>query len=103
MNAISRTLSVSTIAFSLILAIVPAYSQPGNGKAKGKQDPGVKRQNGREAGELPFGLDQYSQKKGNLPSGLQKQKDEDGSLPRGLEQGGKRAHSTSKTTKGKAL
>jgi hypothetical protein len=54
-------------------------------------------------GELPFGLEQFSEKNGTLPSGLQKQKDDDGSLTRGLEDGGKPVKSTGKATKGRKL
>jgi hypothetical protein len=54
----------------------------------------------RKAGELPFGLERYTEKKGGLPSGLQKKKDEDGQLTRGLEKGGKNFTSTSKGKKG---
>jgi hypothetical protein len=45
---------------------------------------------------MPFGLEQFSEKKGNLPSGLQNKKDDDGSLTRGLKEGGKRLKSTGK-------
>jgi hypothetical protein len=101
MNATFRNLSSLAIAFSMSMAVAPAHSQqPGKGKGKGKQDAGAKGKNGREAGELPFGLEQFSEKKGNLPSGLQKKEDADGSFPRGLERGGKHPTSTSKAKKG---
>jgi hypothetical protein len=99
MNATFRNLSALAIAFSMSMAASPAYSQ-GKGKAKGKQNVDTKEKHGRTAGGLPFGLEQFSEKKGNLPSGLQKKKDEDGWLTRGLEEGGKRSKSTGKAKKG---
>ena len=59
----------------------------------------LKRNMGREAGELPHGLERFSEKRGNLPSGLQNKKDENESVPRGLEQGGKKLTSNSKGQK----
>lgn len=89
MNSRLMKLSVIAIAFSMSLA-VPAWAQgKGKGKAKGKQELEDKGKHGRDAGELPFGLEQLSEKKGELPSGLQKKKYE-GTLTRGLEKGGKR-------------
>jgi hypothetical protein len=97
MNATFIKLSAVAIAFSMSVAIPAAYSEEkGKGKEKGKQNVDAKEKHGREAGELPHGLEQFSEKKGNLPSGLQKKKDENESLPRGLEQGGKKLTSTSK-------
>jgi hypothetical protein len=86
-------------ACAITLPTSPAYSQgKANGKAKGKQkvETEEKGKHGREAGELPYGLEQHKEKKGELPSGLQKKKDEDGQLPRGLEEGGKKVKSSSK-------
>jgi hypothetical protein len=54
----------------------------------------TKDNSGRQAGELPSGLEKHIEKKGQLPSGLQKMKDEDGSLTKGLEKGGKKLSST---------
>ena len=77
----------------------PAFSQEkGKVKAKGKEKTETKGEHGREAGELPYGLERHTEKKGELPSGLQKNKDEDGQLTRGLEKGGK---NSMVTTKGK--
>ncbi|MPZ77373.1 MAG: hypothetical protein GEU77_12705 [Deltaproteobacteria bacterium] len=96
-----RNLSVLAIAFSMGMAISPAYSLgQGKGKAKGKQNLETQVKHGREAGELPFGLDRYSEKKGGLPSGLEKKKTKEGSLTRGLEEGGKRLESKGKAKKG---
>jgi hypothetical protein len=80
----------------------PAHSAgKANGKAKGKQkvEAEEKGKHGREAGGLPYGLEQYTEKKGALPSGLQKKKDQDGQLTRGLEEGGKKLDSTRKGKK----
>ena len=70
MNATFTKLSAVAIAFSMSVAIPAAYSQQGkgNGKAKGKQNVESKEKHGREAAELPHGLEQFSEKKGNLPS-----------------------------------
>jgi hypothetical protein len=85
---------------AVTLPASPAYSQgKGNGKAKGKQKVEAQGKRGREAGELPYGLEQYSEKKGELPSGLQKKKDKDGQLMRGLEEGGKNLQSPNKGKK----
>src|SRR5947199_8385161 len=66
-----------------------AHSQgKGNGKAKGKQKVETQGKRGREAGELPYGLEQYREKTGELPSGLQKKKDQVGELTRGTVEGG---------------
>ena len=100
MNATFIKLSTVAIAFSMILAIPAAYSQgKGNSKEKRKQNVEAKEKHGREAGELPHGLEQFSEKKGSLPSGLQKKKDENESLPQGLDQGGKKLTLGSKGNK----
>lgn len=83
-------------ACAVTLPASPAHSQ-GKGKAKHKAKAETK--NGREAGELPHGLQQYTEKKGELPSGLQKRKATDGQLTRGLEDGGKKLKSSSKRKK----
>ena len=84
------------VAYGLVTAS-PAFSKEKEKvKARGKQKVETKENRGREAGELPFGLQQYSEKKGALPGGLQKKKDEDGQLTRGLEEGGKKLKSTGK-------
>ena len=66
--------------------------------AKGKEKAEAKGKHGREAGELPYGLERHTEKKGELPSGLEKKKDEEGQLTRGLEEGDKNLTSTSKGT-----
>ena len=98
MNATFRDLSALAIAFSMSMTTSSDYSQDqGKGKAKGKKDVDAKGKNGREASELPFGLEQVSEK---LPSGLQKKKDEEGVLTQGLYEGGKRVKSAGKAKKG---
>jgi hypothetical protein len=88
-------------ACAITLPTPPAHSQgKGKGKAKDKQYVEEKGKHGREAGELPFGLEQLSEKKG-LPTGLQKKKVEDGSLTRGLEEGGKGLKPTTRVKKGR--
>ena len=75
----------------------PAFSkQEGKVESKGSQKSDAKKSYGREAGELPSGLERYSEKKGTLPSGLQKKKDDDGTLTHGLDGGGKKLDSTTK-------
>lgn len=97
-----RKLSVFMVICVLGLTASPAFSQgKGKAKAKGKEKTETTGKHGREAGELPYGLERYTEKKeGELPSGLQKKKDEDGQLTRGLEKGGKNLTSTSKGKKG---
>jgi hypothetical protein len=78
----------------------PSFSkQEGKLKSKGSQKSEIKKNDGREAGELPSGLKRYTEKKGTLPSGLQKKKDDDGTLTHGLDSGGKKLDSTSKGKK----
>lgn len=96
-----RKLSLLLAAGAFSLTASPAYSEgKGKAKAKGKQHVETKGHHGREAGELPFGLQSYMEKKDELPSGLQEKKDENGSLMRGLEEGGKNLKSTAKAKKG---
>jgi hypothetical protein len=78
----------------------PAFSkQEGKLKAKGSEKSVSNANGGREAGELPSGIERYSERKGTLPSGLQKKKDDDGTLTHGLDGGGKRLDSTTKGKK----
>jgi hypothetical protein len=79
----------------------PAFSkQDGKLESKGSHKSENKKNNTREAGELPSGIERYSEKKGTLPPGLQKKKDDDGTLTHGLDGGGKKVESTSKGKKG---
>jgi hypothetical protein len=86
----------------LSITASPTHSESkGIAKAKGKQQVETKGKHGREAGELPYGLQLHSSRKGELPAGLQKKKDEDGSLTRGLEQGAKSLTSSGQAKKGR--
>jgi hypothetical protein len=92
-----RKLSVFMVICALGLTASSGFSQEkGKAKAKGKEKTETKGKHGREAGELPYGIEHRSEKKGELPSGLQKKKDEDGQLTRGLEEGGKDLKAPSK-------
>jgi hypothetical protein len=87
--------------YTLGFTASPAFSkEEGKLKAKGSRRSLSKTNSGREAGELPSGIERYSEKKGILPSGLQKKKDDDGTLTHGLDGGGKKSHSA---TKGKGV
>jgi hypothetical protein len=78
----------------------PAFSkQDGKLKSKGSQKSVAKTNSGREAGELPSGIERYSEKKGSLPTGLQRKKDDDGMLTHGLDSGGKNPDSATKGKK----
>jgi len=95
-----RKLAVFMVICALGLTASPAFSKEnGKAKAKGKEKTETKGKHGREAGELPYGLERHTEKKGALPSGLQKKKDEEGSLTRGLEEGGKGLKPTGKAKK----
>ena len=68
----------------------PAFAkQEGQTKGKAAKKSATKENSGRQAGELPSGLEKHAERKGQLPSGLQKKKDE-GQLTKGLETGGKK-------------
>jgi hypothetical protein len=83
--------------YALGLTAAPAFSkQEGKLNTKGSQKSATRTNSGREAGELPSGIERYSEKKGTLPSGLQKKKDDDGTLTHGLDGGGKKLDSTIK-------
>ena len=99
-STLLRKLPVFMIICALGLTSSPAFSQEkGKAKAASKQKTETKGKHGREAGELPYGLERHTEKKGELPSGLQKKKDEEGQLTRGLEEGGKNLNSPSKGKK----
>src|SRR3989442_7094181 len=80
-------------ACAVTLPTSPAHSEgKANGKAKGKQKVEVeeKGKHGCEAGELPYGLQQYMEKKGERASAVPKKNDEDGQIMRGLVEGGEK-------------
>jgi hypothetical protein len=88
---ISRMIPAIVVTFALGVTAYPAMAkQEGKGKDKSTEKSSTKENSGRQAGELPSGLQKYTEKKGQLPSGLQKKKDEDGHLTKGLEKGGKK-------------
>jgi hypothetical protein len=105
-STLVRNLPVVMVICALGATASPAFSkEKGKAKAKGKdkieskETVETKGKHGREAGELPYGLERHTEKKGGLPSGLQKKKDEDGQLTRGLENGGKKSKPTTKEAK----
>jgi hypothetical protein len=97
-STLLRKLPVFVVICALGLTSSPAFSKE-KAKAKGNKKIETKGKHGREAGELPYGLERRTEKKGELPSGLQKKKDEEGQLTRGLEEGGKNLKSPSKGKK----
>lgn len=100
-STLVRNVPAVMVICALGLTASPAFSQgKGKAKANGKEKTVTKGKHGREAGELPFGLERYWEKKGGLPSGLQKKKDEDGRLTRGLEEGGRKSTPAGKGKKG---
>jgi hypothetical protein len=102
--SIVSKLSILFVVCAMSLTVSAANAEgKGNAQAKGKQQVETKGKHGREASELPFGLEQYSEKKGELPSGLQKKKDAEDHLTRGLEEGGKDVRSTVKGKKSSKL
>jgi hypothetical protein len=99
-STLLRKLPAFMVICALGLTASSAFSQEkGKSKAKGKEKTETQGKHGREAGELPYGLERHTEKKGELPSGLEKKKDEEGQLTRGLEEGGKNLTSTSKGKK----
>ena len=86
--------------YALGFVASPAFSkQEGKLRSKGSQKNVAKTNSGHDAGELPSGIQRYSEKKGSLPTGLQKKKDDDGTLTHGLDGGGKKLDSTTKGKK----
>ena len=96
MNKTFTSLSKLALLFGACAVTLPASSAYSQGKAKAKNKVGAEGKHGREVGELPYGLQQYTEKKGALSSGLQKRKHQDGQLIRGLEESGKKIKSSSK-------
>jgi hypothetical protein len=99
-STLLRKLPPLIVICALGLTASSAFSQEkGKSTAKGKERTETKGKHGREANELPYGLESRTEKKGELPSGLQKKKDEEGHLTRGLENGGRNSKAPSKVTK----
>ena len=99
-SKLQRIVPTLMVTCALGLTASPALAKKeGKTKIKSSEKAGTKENSGRQAGELPSGLQKYSEKKGQLPSGLQKMKDEDGELTKGLTNGGKKLESSAKSTK----
>ena len=99
-STLLKKLPAFMVICALGLTASSAFSQEkGKAKAKGKEKTETKGKHGREAGELPYGIEHRTEKKGELPSGLQKKKDENEQLTRGLEEGGKNSKAPSKAKK----
>ncbi|HEX2932103.1 MAG TPA: hypothetical protein VHV54_20425 [Candidatus Binatia bacterium] len=92
---VSKKLLAIAVTFALGGAAYPVMAkQEGKGKEKSTEKSATKENSGRQAGELPSGLQKRTERKGQLPSGLQKMKDEDGQLTKGLEKGGKKVRTS---------
>jgi hypothetical protein len=72
--------------------------EKGKAKATNHGPIDTKGKHGRQAGELPFGLQRHTEKHGDLPAGLQKKKDAGGQLTRGLEKADEKLKPTGKRT-----
>ena len=97
---ISKIFPVLAVTFVVAITAYPANAkQEGKTKGKSGEKTATQESSGRQAGELPSGLQKYSERKGQLPSGLQKKKDEAGQLTKGLENGGKKPESGAKNNK----
>ena len=105
-TTVPRNSKVETMKIATLLRKLPVFLMicalgltASSALAKGKEKTGAKGKHGREAGELPYGLERHTEKKGELPSGLEKKKDEEGQLTRGLEEGGKNSKALGKGKK----
>ena len=99
-SKLHRIVPALMVTCALGLTAAPALAKKeGKTKIKSSEQTATKENSGRQAGELPSGLQKYSDKKGQLPSGLQKMKDEDGQLTKGLTSGGKKLEPTAKSSK----
>jgi hypothetical protein len=90
-SKLQRIVPALIVICALGVTASPALAKKeGKTKVKGSEKTTTKENSGRQAGELPPGLQKYTEKKGQLPSGLQKKTDADGHLTKGLEKGGKK-------------
>jgi len=97
---ISKIFPALMVTFVFGVTAYPVLAkQEGKTKGKSAEKSTTKENSGRQAGELPSGLQKYTERKDQLPSGLQKKKDEDGQLTKGLEKGGKKPESSAKNNK----
>lgn len=91
---ISKNIVTIAVIFALGVSAYPAMArQDAKTKGKSAEKTATKENSGRQAGELPSGLQKYTDKNDQLPSGLEKKKDNDGQLTKGLEKGGKKLKS----------
>ncbi len=95
---LQRIVPALMVTCALGVTASPALAKK-EGKTKSSEKTTAKENSGRQAGELPSGLQKYSDKNSQLPSGLQNKKDEDGQLTKGLTSGGKKLESTAKSSK----
>jgi hypothetical protein len=101
-SPLQRIVPALMVTCALGLTVSPAWAKKeGKAKIKSSEKTTTKENSGRQAGELPSGLQKYSDKHGQLPSGLEKKKDEDGQLNKGLTNGGKKLQSSAKTKSSK--
>jgi hypothetical protein len=98
---ISNIIPAIVVTCALAVTASPAFAkQEGKSKTKSAEKTATKENSGREAAELPSGLQKYTEKnEDQLPAGLQKKKDEDGQLTKGLVKGGKKLDGTGKKNK----
>lgn len=97
---ISKIISATGVVIVLIGTAISATAKQGvNAKGKSAEKSTAKENSGRQSGELPSGLQKYTERKGQLPSGLQKKQDTAGQLNNGLQNGGKRLESRANTKK----
>jgi len=94
---LQRIVPAVVVTCALGLTAAPALAK--KDKTKNSEKTTAKENSGRKAGELPSGLQKYSEKNGQLPSGLQTKKDENGELAKGLTTGGKKLVSSPKNNK----
>ena len=100
MNNISKIFALLMVTFILGATAYPVLAKQEN-KTKGKsaEKTATKGNSGRQAGELPSGVQKYTERNDQLPSGLQKKKEVDGQLTKGLEKGGKKLEPSAKNKK----
>ena len=97
-SKLQRIVPAVVVTCAIGLTAAPALAKK-DGKTKNSEKTTAKENSGRQAGELPSGLQKYSEKNGQLPSGLQTKKDENGELAKGLTTGGKKLVSGPKSNK----
>ena len=104
MNVLNLRLIVPAVIVSCAMGLTASpvsAKQDSKNNSQRSEKTATKENSGRETGELPSGLQKYSEKTGELPSGLQKMKTEDGQLTKGLENGRKNFELKSKSKSSK--